>query len=213
MKYKLKEVNRGLVLALILLIGVIVHVNWKRHEFKKDIPVIEQTIKELDEEVLKANLGDAKGYQRRVTSAVQDAYTGMGDIAKEVYCNKSTLLQMLDTSDDFGSDGEISDISIDIENSDIHSMGSGASVNVGYTLTMTYTGSPTYIDLSGRHYVDGNEDGAERRLKREGTFSCYMKKKNGSWKVVYIDDAMEYNDTEELVGSKGEASGEVKDDE
>lgn len=48
---KLKEVNRGLVLGLVLLVGVVFHVNWQNHQFKVNIPVIQRAVEEYEQEV------------------------------------------------------------------------------------------------------------------------------------------------------------------
>lgn len=199
MKQKLKEVNRGLVLAVILLIGVVIYVNWQNHVFKKNIPVIEKTVEELGDDVLQANVGDAKGFKRRATSAVQNSYTGMGDISKEVFENRSSLLSAIDNLDNTASEGRIYEIGMDIDNIDVHKVGSGAKVTVQYTVNMVITGSPQYLSLGGFLWTEGADDDQKRRLTHECVMELYMKQANGGWKVVYVDRNMQYSERMELV--------------
>lgn len=209
MKYKLKQLNRGIVLAFVLVIGVIVHVNWQKHVFKKDIPVIEKTVNEISDEMLKASFGDPKGFKRRATSAVQNVYTGLSENSDDVWYSKSSLLMQLDNYDGSLEDGTLYDADFEVQEINASKSGSGANVTVYYKLHLTYSGSPEYFDITGIHKLDGKNDNAKRKLEREGMLVLFMRKVDGSWKISSVNQDNEFGESDELVSGEAGDTEEV----
>lgn len=200
---KLKEVNRGLVLGLALLVGVVFHVNWQNHKFKKDIPVIQSAVEEYGQEVLKSSLGDAKGLKRRTTAAIQNAYTGKCEIPEYVYASKSTILAEIDSIDTNTFEGTLYDAEFKVLDLKAKKSGSGARVDVSYELDFTFSGMPTYVDISGVNIISPwgtAPNDKKRKIGQEGTMNLYMKKDGGSWKVAYVNYNYTYSENEEFVG-------------
>lgn len=214
---KLKEVNRGLVLGLVLLIGVVFHVNWQNHKFKKDIPVISRTIEEYGQDVLKSSVGDPTGFKRRTTAAIQNAYTGKAELPENFYASKASILSEIDYTDLDDTEGTLYDAEFKVLDLKAKKSGSGARVNIKYELDLTYSGMPYYADLSGVNILSpwGTVNYDKKRVsKQEGSMDLYMKEESGSWKVVYVAYNFTYMEGEELAGDiPSDDIGEVSADD
>lgn len=201
---KLKEVNRGLVLGLVLLIGVVFHVNWQNYQFKENIPVMKQTVEEYGKELLNASLGDKKGFKQRATSAIQNAYTGKGEIPEEVYATKGAILSEIDDLDIDLVEGTLYDADFKVLDFKAKKSGSGARVDVSYELDLTVSGMPAYVCLSGADIASPwnfTDPDKKIKMKREGSINLYMKKDGGSWKVAYVFYDMTYSESEEFASN------------
>lgn len=164
---------------------------------------------------MKSSIGDKKGFKRRTTAAIQNAYTGKGEIPEEVYTSKSGILAEIDGIDIDDIDGEIYDADFKIIKFKAKKSGSGARVDIKYELSLTYSGTPHYVDLNGVNIVSPWEtvtDDKKRINRQEGSMNLYMKEEGGSWKVVYVTYNMSYPENEELAGEISDTQ-EVSADE
>lgn len=203
MKIKWKELNRGIVLAVILAGGVAVSVVVQNTQFKKNIPEIEQRVKELGDEMTESSVGSGEGVRRRQRAFVMNEYMeskqGSNDMLS-MSMGKGSLMYMVNQPAE--ENGEINSAEFKINNIDVYKAGTdGATVTLDYEIDLDMTGTPEMLlfgEMMRTHWyiedAESNEgsdkesiDDKRRKGTVEGTYTLLMQKDSGTWKIVNAD--------------------------
>ena len=203
---KLRNINRGLALGLVVAVGTTAYVIVDNSNFKnKSKPEIETISKKLVEDVAQSNVGSYQTAKENWNKIIEDyfmEYSNSGDY----YLKKSDFKHSLDDGAEM-LDGEITKSAIKFNKLEVTKCGTeGANVEVDYDTYFEFTGTNIdFLDLSMLENLDlasydSEESEAKNReeikKKNEGkTFSTsynmkgniYMLKEDGKWKVAGVD--------------------------
>ena len=203
---KLRNINRGLALGLVVAVGTTAYVIVDNSNFKnKSKPEIETISKKLVEDVAQSNVGSYQTAKENWNKIIEDyfmEYSNSGDY----YLKKSDFKRFLDDGAEM-LDGEITKSAIKFNKLEVTKCGTeGANVEVDYDTYFEFTGTNIdFLDLSMLENLDlasydSEESEAKNReeikKKNEGkTFSTsynmkgniYMLKEDGKWKVAGVD--------------------------
>lgn len=213
MKIKWKELNRGIVLAVILAGGVAVSVVVQNTQFKKNIPEIEQRVKELGDEMTESSVGSGEGVRRRQRAFVMNEYIESKQRSNDMLgmsIGKGSLMYLVNQPAE--ENGEINSAEFKVNSIDVYKAGTdGATVTLNYEIELDMTGTPEVLcfgEMLRTHwYIEDAEsnEGSDtqsiydkrRKATVEGTYTLLMEKDGGSWKIAnaegYSDLTLEKN--------------------
>ena len=210
MKIKWKELNRGIVLAVILAGGVAVSVVVQNTQFKKNIPDIENRVKELGEEMAECSVGSGEGVRRRQRAFVMNEYLeskqGAGDMLG-MTMGKGSLMYLVNQPAE--ENGEINSAEFKVNDIDVYKAGAdGATVTLNYEIKLDMTGTPEVLlfgEMLRTHWYiedaeinEGNSSNESIEDKRReatvsGTYTLLMEKDGGSWKITNAEGYSDLN--------------------
>lgn len=213
MKHFFKHMNRGIVLGVVLLIGLVVFIWQDEASFQKETPSIEHTITSYLDAMCKINTFD-ENFQKigaTMTKAQQtDKLQEMTKMVDQYWAesntktsfSKSELLKQLEemvTKNSKGN-GYIQKFTIKQNGTPtVKKTGPGsASAEVSYDIVVEYAGSPLYLlgehvdvvtNFAGMGNGDSSKPATEAKRKRY-TINVHdnteLERIGGTWKIVSI---------------------------
>lgn len=204
---KLKNINRGLVLGGVLIVGTVCYVVYGNHAFKKNIPDIEKTAEQSITAMAESNIGELKdnyGRWRGFVGNYMTDYRNQNDYS----IKKSDIISEIQSEYGFGENiGTITAAQAEITDISVSKSGkTGATVNVGYSMYFEYSGSaPVALTFNGITYLDDNyeydEYGNEIPNEYDGSYAetisgnaeLYMIKESDGWKIASMNDYHGYS--------------------
>ncbi|MBO5448596.1 MAG: hypothetical protein J5994_04650 [Ruminococcus sp.] len=192
---KLRNLNRGLILGGALIIGTAVYVVKENSDFKKNVPDIEDTVKESLCALAESNAAEQEkleGRWRNFVSTYMTDYTNENDYSYK----KQDVLREINYNSK-GGDGEITKAAAEVKNISVSKSGSnGANVEFEYSLYYEYTGeSPIYMNFWGINFLADSFYGepsvtnaAKSKVTFDGRASFYMLETSEGWKIAGMQD-------------------------
>lgn len=196
---KLKNINRGLALGCILIIGTAAYVVKDNMDFKKSKPDIETAITDSVQAMAQSNLGSGDKQEHKWKSFLSEYMTEYSnesdykfkksDIMDEI---NSGYYEAEDYNEVFNANSEVTNVNIKKSGS------SGAIVTFDYSLYYEYTGScPAYLSFDGMSTFDGGMEEYDNYGKPmpdtqissygetfDGSAEAYMIEVDGKWKIA-----------------------------
>lgn len=200
MKKFLKTVNRGVILAILVMICTAVYVSVENARFRSEKSEIEQTARQYLEEVREINLaapGDREKMTRELLeknwiSTEQNGYYGF---------DKRDMVWYLEyQAENSKSEPEITDYTALVKDLTVSQNGpGGAKVEADYSASLEMSeetpGYPIYGIGASEGYFDSSapsQDGTGYVQNTEGRLEMILKQSEGQWKISGI--IMEWND-------------------
>lgn len=210
----LRKMNRGLLLGLVILIGLIIYISIDESNFKKEKPQIIQSLMQYAEDMQKVSITptDYQKLDAKIPADVQqNQIKQMHDIINQYWTqsqakgnnyslSKSSYTYELEQMIKNNADGKgyIEKWSVKLEDGmNIAKSGpDAATVTARYTTVLEYAGLPEYICYFHVMSVDniyngGSADSKDANLKRltiTGEVTVEMLRINGEWKIVTAQD-------------------------
>jgi hypothetical protein len=198
---KLKNINRGLVLGGVLILGVVGYVGKGQYDFRNDKPVIKQTVEECINDLVKSNKGDETQLLESWKSWVNSYYVEYTN-EKDYSFKKSEFLKEISAWESSPFTGTITDGRCEVGDITISKYGEhGAKVSVNYSLYYEFIGEDArYMSFYGTWnlgnvavYYDeyGNEIKSDENTKYsvsyDGNAELYMIETENGWKIASSD--------------------------
>lgn len=195
MKIKWNRLNRGIILAVILTVGVAAHVKVQDMRFEKNIPEIEDKAEQLCREMVESNIGSGEAARRKQRAFVQNNFeesklSMMDRMGVSFVMNKANLTYELNWPSE--GDGEVLDASYKQIDADVTRYGTtGANVDVNYEIVFECMGTPSVLCFAGVDeteysvYDDSDEKKAGlKTITLKGKVSMYMQPDGDDWKMI-----------------------------
>ncbi|MCI8776806.1 MAG: hypothetical protein HFK00_05375 [Oscillospiraceae bacterium] len=214
MKRFLKKVNRGLVLAGLILIGFVIYIIFDMNSFKKNKPQIAQTLKEYISEIedvavtpenlqnidFKISASDKNEREIAVNELMSKYWTYEKGQQRMFYGMtrddyKSMIMsQFNDDNHENNGNGYITKWSAHTENVNISKAGPGyATVSLNCQIVAEFAGNPFFINPGYIMPVLDFSDNAVvfsehlSKITYNGSYVFIMKKVGDKWKIAYTD--------------------------
>lgn len=199
MKRFLRKMNRGLILAAVVLVGVVIFVTVDNARFKHSKPVIQKQVEEYLEEVKRVNLepGEEKVDQARklLEQYWCDGSNGM-DINYSRMAKEEGLSYLKRVKEQGGDRKQVLDYTDMVRSVKIVKNGPGCAkamveyeASIGFEKELGEDGYPIYGLQGDGYYFFGSvkkeEDG--KRLNVSYTLSFLLYEKDGQWKISSAD--------------------------
>lgn len=206
---KLKNMNRGIALGLVLAIGTGIYVAVENAQFKNSQSDIENVVNEYCAALVKSNVGNIKEKQNSWNDLVNNYFVDYNN-EYDYSIHKSQLLSNISSfTSEFVTDDEsfLSKdcvTSADYEVSDItikKSGNTGATVTFSCSVYYEYSGVPLCLDFNGIGSLDNgyyeNENNSDKSYKGTREYSgcslLLMKEADG-WKIASMSNNYGYMD-------------------
>ncbi len=193
---KLRNINRGLVLGAVLILGTAVYVSIDNARFKDSKPEIEETVKKAVDAMAQSNVGRADQIESNWMKLLSEYFTSYSNV-HDYGATKDYIFSEI--SDGWFLDeesGTITKAVTDISNISISKSGSdGATVAFDFSSYYEYTGScPVYMSFNGLNYLDGGDfddygnplpdnDSVRYGETLSGEAEMYLQKTDSGWKI------------------------------
>lgn len=199
---KLRNVNRGLVLGAVLVLGTAVYVGVDNARFKDSKPEIEETVKKSVEAITQSNIGQADQIESNWHKLLADYFTGYSNI-HDYGTTRDYIYSEISGGNIVEEDmGRITKAMSEVSNISISKSGSdGATVEFEFSSYYEYTGSsPAYMSFNGLNFLDGGDSydeygnpilGDENAVYGEtvsGEASMYLLKTDSGWKIASMEN-------------------------
>lgn len=203
MKRFLRRANRGLILAALILVGVIIYVLVDNAQFKSAEPEIQRQVKQYLEEVKTVNLKDMDAKVDAARELVEkywcDGSSGLSDSGLKM--DRQEALEYLKQVEAQGGDHkQVTDYTDVVRSVNVVKNGPGcAKATVAYDVSMGFNqevGEEGYriYGLQGDSYyyygsgIQSQEDGF--KISGSYVFEFLLYEKDGGWKIGSVDYQM-----------------------
>ena len=194
MKIKWKQINRGIILAVVLAVGTAGYVLVQNAEFKKSIPEISDRAAQIGQEMAESNIGSGDAVRRKQRAFVQNSFKENDAMTVSDFMgmsfNKNNLLYYL--SEPAEEKGEVLSVKYEQISSSVNKSGSvGANVKVDYTVSYECLGTPELLGFNGfdsTEFLFDRDEDAEglKTIVMRGEATLYMLPEGGEWRVVTV---------------------------
>ncbi len=209
MKKFWKRMNRGLALALVLVIGLVIYIAVDEGNFRREVPRIEQNLQSYMQQLpsiyVTGEADSAAVPQEQIeqklkdnVALVQPYWLSTIGSSNGYQYNLDALTQDMQQvlQDSTLGNGYVSKLSYTIVGSpQIRKDGPGlAVVETEYSIVADYVGTPLIGGVAGTIYPDGygedlSEYGEEPlRMTVTGYANFHMQRVDGDWKITQIDN-------------------------
>ncbi|MGN0595187.1 MAG: hypothetical protein ACI4I6_08505 [Hominimerdicola sp.] len=191
---KRRNINRGLVLGAILIVGSVGYVVYDNAAFKKEKPEIQQTVEAFVQKMSDANLGTKEDVKNNWTQIVYENFSDYtpNENSMDYFLNDDNLLSDLGYKYD-NCTGKITKSIISIIGTPkIQKTGpNGATVTFDYSLYLEAVGGTAeYVDFwgtSATYCWDGDISPSKSyKFSESGHAVLYFEKADDEWKIGYI---------------------------
>lgn len=216
MKRFFKRVNRGIVLAVVLLVGLAIFIWQDESSFQKETPAIEQTVTSYMEAVAKANIFDTNLQKIGATMTQAQQTDKLQEITKMINqywtdsnaengTPKSFILENVKDMVTQNSKGKgyIQKFTVKRNGTPTvkKSGPSNATATISYNVVIEYAGSPMYLfgwhtdsvsHFSGMEKDNSSSSAASTTPKRytmQTQMMVELEKVGGTWKIATINDS------------------------
>lgn len=232
MKHRLKKINRGIVLAVILIIALVFYIINDYSNFKSEKGIIKQTITDFAEELYEFNVTPEKyqklGYKFTDEEKIEytdrfyelvDKYWCYNDKnTNYYYCTKSDYRNNIDSLLYHNDRGYITETETSLSNFTISKDGPNAAI-VACTLKVVSVGTqdaatiePTGFSFYNDGYNNENKKIDDTLYKTVADYQCSFQliRKDGKWKIYTSECWKESSDSKMLSSIEGEDKGGVQ---
>lgn len=214
---KRRNINRGLVLGAILIVGTVGYVVYDNAAFKKEKPEIQQTVEAFVQKMSDANSGTQEDVKNNWTQIVFDNFSDYTPNDMYYFLDDDNLLSELCYEYD-NCTGKITKSFISIIGTPkINKTGpNGATVTFDYSLYFEAVGGTAeYVDFWGTSttYCWDGDISPSRPYKFSGSGDAvlYLEKSDDEWKIGYIQsDGCYENDFAYLDGEDDSVESETE---
>lgn len=197
MKRFLRKMNRGLILAALILVGVVIFVTVDNASFKRSKPVIQKQVEAYLEEVKRVNLEPAEEKVDQAKELLEeywcDGSNGMnmsyGQMSKE-----EGIAYLKRVKEQGGDRNQVVDYTDMIRSVDIVKNGPGcAKAVVAYEASISFEkeqgdeGYPIYGLQGDGFYLSEVKKEDDKHLNVSYTLSFLLYEKDGQWKISSTD--------------------------
>lgn len=202
MKGRLKKLNRGIILAIILLIGLTIYIMIDNHNFKSEKSEIENVVEDYVNALNAFNITpeDQRALDVKLTQqqsdeiykngkTILDKYWVEGktpvNTSFDFYFVKSDMRRMLQSWIDT-KQGYVTDYKLDIKSSSISKNGPNAAIMfLDVSVKATGAGEQTIFGLDGQEWLSFSDevDTNLKSTKAEGNYDIYLKRTSDGWKI------------------------------
>lgn len=204
MKHRLKKINRGLVLAAVLIVGLIIYIVFDSHNFKSEKPQIEQTVMNFVQALDEQNITPEKYRENGKRYSEEDAKKRTDDFTQfldkywisaesnnngydwAVYKSdlKGDMKELID-----GASGYITDFNAEIRDCKISKDGPNAAL-AECTVKIVFVGTEdcAIIGAGGidRNYMWQESENGDKLVKVSLEQSCTfgLERTSDGWKIT-----------------------------
>lgn len=196
MKRFLRRLNRGLVLAALVLVGLVIFITVDNTRFKKSKPEIQKQVEEYLKEVKRVNLESGKRKAEEAQTLMEKTWCNEGNGLDNNYTlfTKDEGLSYLKTVENMGGDrNTVIDYTDIIRSVSIEKSGPGCAratvayeASLGFEHALDSDGYRIYgLQSDGYYFGYGGEQQEEehRRLNISYSLSFLLYEKDGQWKI------------------------------
>lgn len=195
---KLKNINRGLVLGAVLVIGTAGYVVKTRQDFKADKSVIEDSVRQSISALSEVNTADTDAKRQKIYDFLNEYFTDYSN-ENDYGWKKSDYLSLAGDDSNF-SQGGVTKCEYEITDISLKQWGpNGAMAELSFSAYYEYWGDhPDILDLWGMTYAQGgadyyspedipeNERDMSFKENISGDCSMYLVEKDGKWKIASV---------------------------
>ena len=204
MKYRLKKINRGLVLAAVLLVGLVIYIVVDTHNFKSEKPQIEQTVMNFVQALGEQNITPEEYREKGKRYSEEDAKKRTDDFARfldeywisaesdgngynwAVYKSdlKNDMKEIIDDTN-----GYITDFNAEIRDCKISKDGPNAAL-ADCTVKIVFVGLPDFAVIGAGgidyNYIGQELESDEKLVKVSIEQSCSfgLERTSDGWKIT-----------------------------
>ena len=203
---KLRNINRGLVLGAVLIVGTAAYVVADNLSFKDNKPKIEQIAKDYTESMAKSNLGDAETVEKQWNDLLDNYFTDYSNNYNYSMTKsdiRDEINERYDGDDNSKKDAEITKCELFPKNIKVSKYGpNGASVSFDFSLYLEYKGiGERHMSFFGIDYADvayqmtNYDEYSDAELEKKykdttfsytesGTAELYLMETKDGWKIA-----------------------------
>lgn len=196
---KLRNINRGLVLGGVLVLGVVCYTVYENNQFKTSKPEIEQTVRDYIADMTNSNVGSGDILKNQWTDFVNGYYADYTNNTDDGI-TKAELLEQINHTDVATQNGDITSAEYDIKDMTINKSGAdGAKVTMTYNVCYDVSkGDPNFITTSGISAMSsGNYTNSDNYEPSKSSYKAvlsydstefYLIRTSDGWKIATSDD-------------------------
>lgn len=192
MKRFWKRVNRGLVLAAVILVGLVIFIQIDQYQFKSSKPEIEQMTREYLERVRENNQLEPKARMEQTRLLLTEYWKDSGNVMNGV--SKRNMESYLDYVQN-GEFEQLDDYADRINDIEISKSGPrAASVSVSYEVTLegsSQVSSYSIYGLEAGWYEAGEAGDGTASESRRYDLALQMTQESDGWKITSISSSYE----------------------
>lgn len=212
---KLKNINRGLVLAAILIVGTAGYEVYSNIKFKEAKPKLENLTKEFSADIAKACVGEATEVKKNWKTILDKYFTVADQSVTDFGFTKSNYSEVINNITKDNPYGKVTSAAVNLKNLKISKYGSGATANFNVDYYYEIEGSNIQVpmfcptcklnstcDDNGNVNVEEAEKNKNKKQslnQSEENVKITFAKEGSNWKIVSIqgfggDDTGELNE-------------------
>lgn len=197
MRIKWKELNRGIVLAVVLAAGLTVSVIIQDAKFEKNIPDIENRMEELGQELAESSIGSGEAVRRKQRAFIMNEYVDRKSKVEDTMATIAKGNMLFMANQPSKENGEVKSGEFRSKRIDVYKAGpNGATVELEYEMKVDMIGTPEIMQfgemLQTEWYFEdviGEKDltkklTAEHSVVVNGTYTVTLEKSDGVWKIA-----------------------------